>query len=103
MRFFAITFFLAALAIASPIVEYVEPRGDAPDKKDIRIKGMFPNSTISISNPLSLSPLPIHLLNSIQRSSSMALVAPPAPCQLAVLAKTAQAFLSRSRSSDTPP
>jgi len=43
MRFFTITSLLAALTIASPIVEYMEPRGDVPDKKDIRIK------TVSIS------------------------------------------------------
>jgi len=38
MRFF-ITTLLAALAIASPIVEYVE-RGNAPDPKEIRIKSV---------------------------------------------------------------
>jgi len=40
MRFFTITSLLTALAIASPIVEYMEPRGNAPDKKDIRIKSV---------------------------------------------------------------
>lgn len=38
MRFFAITAFLSALAVASPIIEMVERGGDKPDPKEVRIE-----------------------------------------------------------------
>jgi hypothetical protein len=47
MKIFAIISLLTALVTASPIVENVE-RGDVPDPKQIKIKGMFFTCLITI-------------------------------------------------------
>jgi len=38
MRFFAITTLLTALAVASPIIDMVERRGDKPNSKEVRVE-----------------------------------------------------------------
>jgi hypothetical protein len=47
MKFLAITTLLTALVAASPIVEN-EERGNAPDPKQIKIKGTFFASSLDI-------------------------------------------------------